>query len=70
MVRSSCGMLRNVDVIRIAAAATADPRTVKRFLRGSPVRSMCEHRIAAAVASLNLGHLVTAAPVSPAAVHP
>lgn len=55
---------RPIDVMRIAVAAEADPRTVQKFLRGKAVRGMVEDRIGRAVASLGLERFKSAAPVS------
>lgn len=39
---------------RIAVAAEVDPRTVKRFCEGKPIRGMAGERIARALKSANL----------------
>lgn len=53
------GNPRNVDVLNIAAAASADPRTVRKYLRGEPVLGRIADRLGAALERLNLKHLRT-----------
>jgi len=40
------------ELRRVAVMAECDPRTVRRFLRGAPIRYMVEQRIRRALAAL------------------
>lgn len=42
------------ELRRIAVAASCDPKTVRRFLTGEPVRPTCRARIESALRTLNL----------------
>lgn len=46
----------------VAVASATDPRTVRKFIDGRPVSSMCAERIAEAMA--RLGFAVTASPAA------
>lgn len=45
-------------VLRELSVGTADPRTIKKFLRGGAVAPMTRERIVKKLASSGLGHLV------------
>jgi hypothetical protein len=50
----------NHRVVRVAAAANADVRTVRKVIRGEPTRAGVRERIEAALRAEGLGHLVRA----------
>ena len=42
------------SIMRVAAEASCDPRTVERFAKGEPVRALVEERIKAAMKKLKI----------------
>ena len=46
--------MTNVEVLRVAGEAGCDPRTVRRYERGDPVKSMVGDRIKAALKKLGI----------------
>lgn len=50
----SKGYISSGDILRIAAAAQCDPRTVKSYLAGTVIRPLSKERIEAAMKRLKL----------------
>lgn len=50
MPKQSSPKLTRADVLRIAAAAEVDPRSVERFVLGQPMRGLTRDRIERAIA--------------------
>lgn len=46
--------MNKTDIMRVAAEASCDPRTVQRFANGEPVRALVEERIRAAMKKLKI----------------
>ena len=46
--------MTNAEVLRVAGEAECDPRTVRRYERGDPVKPMVEERIKSAMKRLKI----------------